>query len=340
MTIWALKGPSPKNYRTEQEYKDSVEFLSKSFKNGISRFGWGYTDEVDLTKLQNKPWQQMDDDEKICWSKANFLLEVEKGDWVIQINVPYWGACLAGQVIEEYSYEQTNNLVSDFRHMLSLDPKSIVEFERNDDEVLPIISSRLKLMGRYWCIQYEDEFLQTIQNLKAEAIGKRDEESVGIFYLKKDLSPLLKEISAKIQKTHPAAKLESFIAEVLRKVPNVISVYEHGRHKGWGTDNGADLIVTYKSGLSISNLEKEEQLVVQVKSFVGQHLETNAVKQIRDAITEFEAASGLIFTTAERTKNLEEAVEALSSELNKPIGIIAGAELAKFVLKYGGDLIL
>lgn len=340
MTIWALKGPSSGDYEEEQEYKDVLEFLSNSIKRGTSRFGWSYIDTADLTKLQNKPWQEMTEQEQSCWSKANFLLEVEKGDWVIHINIPYWGACLAGQVVEEYSFEQINNDFSEFRHTLKLDPQSVVEFERNDNEVLPIISSRLKLQGRYWRIQYEDEFLQTIQNVKGEILGKNEDESIGIFYLKKDLLPLLKDITNKIQKAHPTGKLESFIAEVLRKVPNVINVYEHGKHKGWGTDNGADLIVTYKSGLSFSNLEKEEKLVVQVKSFTGQHWETSAVEQIEDALTEFEAATGLIITTGESTENLEEAVEALSAKLNKPIGLIAGAEVAKFVLKYGGELIL
>lgn len=339
MTIFALKGPSSEDY-TQEELQEAQKFLTDSIKNGTSRFGWSYIDTADLTKLQNKPWQEMTEHEQNCWSKANFLLRVEIGDWIVHINLPYWGACIAGQVSEKYSFEQAGNDFEDYRHLLKIDIPTIVEFERNDDAVLPIISSRLKLQGGHWTIQYEPEFLQTIQNVKAEKLGKKEDESVGIFYLKKDLSPLLINITEKIQKTHPAGKLESFIAEVIRKIPNVINVYEHGKHKGWGTDNGADLIVTYKSGLSFSNLEKEEKLVVQVKSFTGQHWETIVVEQIEDAIIEFEAATGLIITTAESTKILEEAVEALSTKLNKPIGLIAGAEVAKFVLKYGGELIL
>lgn len=341
MTIWALKGPSSGDYDDEPgKYSKVLEFLSNSIRKGTSRFGWGYVDTADLTKLQDKPWQAMTKDEQNCWSKANFLLEVKKGDWVIHINLPYWGACFAGKVIEGYSFDLNDNEDEDYGHTLKLDPSSIVEFERNDDAVLPIIGSRLKLQGRYWRIQYADEFLQTIQNIRAESSGKKKDESVGVFYLKQDLTPLLKEITKKIQKAHPAGKLESFIAEVLRKVPNVISVTEHGKHKGWGTDNGADLIVNYKSGLSFSNLEKQEKLVVQVKSFTGEHWETNAVDQIGEALKEFDAATGLIITTAESTKNLEEAIEVLSSKLNKPIGLIAGQEVAKFVLKYGGELIL
>jgi len=339
MSIWAFKAPSQEDY-DHDEYQDVAKFLTSSIKNGVSRFGWGYVDEADLNILEPKLYVDMTDNEKQCWAKANFLLDIAIGDWIVHINLPYWGACLAGQVIETYKFEQEDNAVSDFRHMMKLDPNSIVEFERNDDAVLPIISSRLKLQGRYWSIQHEQEFLQTIENIKAEDLGKSIDESVGVFYLKKDLSPILQSITEKIQKTHPASHLENLVAEIFRKIPGVVDVRENGKYKGWGTDNGADLIVTYKSGLNVSNLEKEEKLVVQVKSYIGQHWDTNAVAQTETAINEYEAHAGLIITTAERTKGLEEAIEELSSRLNKPVGLIAGADVAKFVLKHGGDVVL
>ena len=158
-------------------------------------------------------------------------------------------------------------------------------------------------------------------------------------------------ITEKIYKTHPAGHLEGLIAEVFRKIPKVENVREHGKHKGWKTDNGADLIVTYKSGLSISNLEKDEILVVQVKSYGGQHWETNAIRQVEDAIKEFNANAGMLITTAESTPDLEKAIEDLSNKLSKPISeggldrdvpvsLIAGQDVAKFVLRHGGELIL
>ena len=185
MTIYALKGPSSEDY-AQEELQETQQFLTNSIKNGISRFGWSYIDEADLTKLQNKAWQEMNEKEQQCWAKANFLLGVKEGDWVVHINLPYWGACLSGQVSEPYSFEETENDFGDYRHLLKLDKNSIVEFERNDDGVLPIISSRLKLQGRCWTIQYVDEFLQTIENVKAETLEKKEDESVGIFYLKKE----------------------------------------------------------------------------------------------------------------------------------------------------------
>jgi hypothetical protein len=350
MTIFALKGPSPQDYEP-QELEDTRQFLSDSIKKGISRFGWSYIDTADLSQLKDKQWQEMTKEEQNCWSKASFLLNVQKGDWVVHINLPYWGACLAGEVTCNYCFEQEGNDFEDFRHLLRIDPSTVIEFERNDDAVVPLIGSRLKLQGRYWTIQYVDEFLETIKNLKDESVEINSNETIGLFYLKKDLSPLLKNITDKIQKTHPGGKLENLIAEIFRKIPNVINVTENGRFKGWASDQGADLIVTYRSGLSIINLEKEETLVVQIKSYTGQHWETTAVDQIESAIKQFKADAGLIMTTGESTEALEQAIEALSNRLSKeeqegginrtiPIGLIAGEEVAKFVLRYGGQLIL
>lgn len=339
MNIWAIKGPPQSDYDTV-EYSEVIDFLSSSIRNGISRCGWGNIETADLRVLNGKSWDEMTKDEMLCWNKANFLLGIRKGDWIIHINVPHWGACLTGQVVEEYYFEYPNNKLSDYRHILRLDNTTIFEFERNDERVHPIFASRLKLQGRFWTISFHDEFLQTIENFSNQAFSKTEKDSVGIFYLKQDLSPLFKNVTNMIQKTHPGGSLEGLIADVFRNVPNVTNVSEHGKHKGWGTDNGADLIVTYKSGLSLCNLEKVEKLVVQVKSYTGQHWETNAVDQIVTAIKEFDAASGLIITTAHSTDILEKAIENRSDEIGKPIGLIAGENVAKFVLTYGGGLIL
>jgi len=350
MAIWAFKGPTVADYNAA-DFKKVIEFLSSSFTNGLARFGWGYTDKADLHKLDQKSFAEMDEHERKCWDKANFLLDIKPGDWVVQINLPSWGACLAGEVTKPYLFEQKDNETSDYRHLVHINPMSVVQFKRNDDNVLPIISSRLKLQGRKWRIHYEKEFHQTIQNIKSENLGKKKDESVGLFYLKKDLSPLLASLTDKIHKTHPASHLEGLIADVFRKVPRVTNVRENGKHRGSGTDYGADLIVTYKSGLSLSNLEKEEILVVQVKSYIGYHSEVYAISQIEDAIKEFNANAGMLVTTATSTLNLEKAIEELSNRLSKstekgglgkdiPISLIAGEDVAKFVLRFGGELLL
>ena len=339
MNIWALKPPSTGDYTPEQ-LKERLDFLADSATNGISRFGWSHKDEANLEKLKSKSWNEMSDSEVYFWKNGSFLKEICVGDWVVHINLPSWGMCIAGQVVEGYSFEEENNKYGDYRHMLKIDPNTVIKFDRNNERVLPIISSRLKLQGRYWRIYQIDDFQKTIENLRTESLNKSEDESVGLFYLKQELLPILEPIKQAIQKTHPGSKLENLIAEIFRKIPGVLDVQETGKYKGWGTDHGADLVVTYKSGLPIANLTTEEKLVIQVKSYVNQHWETNAVNQIETAISKYSAHSGLIITTGEKTKVLEDAVEVLNNKLNKPIALIAGDEVAKFVLTYGSNLIM
>src|ERR1035441_3709187 len=119
MNIYALKGPSSADYDSQDELQQVQHFLADSIKSGLSRFGWGYDDGVDLTLLKDKPWQEMTrKEERDCWAKANFLLGVEKNDWVVHINLPCWGSCIAGQVTDTYSFEQAGNQFGDYRHLL------------------------------------------------------------------------------------------------------------------------------------------------------------------------------------------------------------------------------
>ncbi len=158
MTIWAFNKP-------DEEEEGKIEFLSKSLKQGIARFGWGWSDADNLKKLAQQNENEMSEVDKIKF-KNKFLLEIKKGDWIVQINVPQWGIVTAGKVIEEYDFEETDNAVRDFRHFFKLEPNSIIEFDRNDPNVDPEISKRLKLQGRYWRIHLEELFLQSISQLK------------------------------------------------------------------------------------------------------------------------------------------------------------------------------
>lgn len=121
------------------------------------------------------------------------------------------------------------------------------------------------------------------------------------------------------------------MAEVFRKVPDVIEVKENGA--GWKTDFGADLIVKTKKDL----------IVVQVKSFVGEVWNTACVDQIKTAIEKFDATYGIIITTGQSTPVLDNAVKKLADDMKKKnikVRLVSGAGVAKFVLKYGLKLII
>jgi len=326
MTIWAFNQPA-------EEY---VKFVSASVHRGTSRFGWSWFDDANLNLLKNKNWEDMTNDEKDVWSKSGFLLDIIKDDWIVHINTPKWGECSAAQVIEPYYFDQepTEN---DYRHCIRVDQKSVIEFERNNPNIHPLVSRKLKLRGRFWRIYCEDEFFQSINNLKNNAVNLHN-ESKGTFFLKKELSGPLKDITALIHKNHDGKNLEGFMAAVLEKVPFVENVIENG--SGWGTDYGADLIVEYRSGLPVSGLEKIEKIVVQIKSYKDEHWETNAVDQIKTGIIQYEADAGLLISTATATEQLQEAIDKLSTEIQKPVALLAGKDVAKFVMKYYGDELL
>lgn len=325
MAIWAFNLPG-------NQY---VDFIKKSLEQGISRFGWGYIDSADLRKLSLKHWSEMTEHEMKIFKKASFLRNIKKGDWIVHINIPKMGRVTAGQVIEEYNFEEQNNEISDFRHFFKLDLKTIVEFNRNNQNVHPLISRKLKLRGRYWRIYTEKEFFESLDNLKNNVVAIEGNSSIGLYYFKTELEAILKSISTSIHNTHPEKKLEPFLATIFRNVPNVTDVKVNG--SGWGTDYGADIIVKYNTGIELLDLMKEETLVVQVKSYEGKHIKLDAVSQIKTAIQTFEASYGIIITTAESSENIEIEIEKVENEINVPIRLIAGVDVAKFVLKYGAD---
>ncbi|GAB6064374.1 restriction endonuclease [Deferrisoma palaeochoriense] len=325
MTIWAFNKPG-------DEY---LQFVVKSLRDGVSRFGWSYFEGADLEDLKKKSWGDMDDDEKKVWAKASFLLDIQKDDWIVHINVPRWGFCSAARVQGEYYFDKSSQN-EDYRHCVPVDKSSIVEFDRNDPNVHPLVSRKLKLRGRYWRVYCEKEFFESINRLKESCISLGDEQK-GLYYLKQELSEPLGDIAQIIHKTHDGKNLERFLAAVFREVPFVEDVIENGF--GWGTDYGADLIVEYHSGLPVPGLEKTEKLVVQIKSYEGEHWDTSAVDQIEEAIAKYDADAGLILTTAQKTNNLQKAVDQRSEMLQKPISVLAGEDLAKFVLKYYGKVL-
>ncbi len=330
MSIWVFNGPSDVT-------SEVIQLIYKSILDGKSRFGWSFVDEADLNNSRTKPWTEKTEKEKVCWQRTSFLLNIKKGDWVVHINVPEYGKCTAAEVVNEYHFDKNGiacSWGSDFRHALTIDTNSIITFDRNSPNVLPIISAKLKLRGRYWRIYLENEFHESIQNLKENKCSETGLNK-NLHYFRKDLVNPLKNITELIHKNFNRKDLEILVAEVFKNIPNVIDVKENG--SGYKSDRGADIIVTYQSGLPIPELSFENTLIVQVKSFAGDHLETNAVNQLKDGITTFNGDAGLLITTGYSTDKLENAINELSEELNKPISILSGGNLAAFILRYIGS---
>ncbi|HEX3035885.1 MAG TPA: restriction endonuclease [Thermodesulfobacteriota bacterium] len=124
---------------------------------------------------------------------------------------------------------------------------------------------------------------------------------------------------------------------MLQKIPGVVDV----RWQGGAGDHGADILVTFEAGLPIPGLENEYAVVVQVKSFEGEHWDTRAVEDIRRAFEYYpEASMGLIISTASAsTTVLDNALDKLKEESGKPIALLIGPDVAAFLLRFGAKLL-
>lgn len=312
MNVWAF---------AKIDDDDARKLVYESIKDGKSRFGWSGEPDSDL----RKKWD----------SKQAFLLSIRKGDWIVHVNMPQWGKCVAVRVTGEYGHDEGLQCEwgTDFRHYIPIDASSLLEFDRNDPAVLPSVN--LSPRTRQHRVLAVDDFLESIENLRTKKIKLAPGESRELHHLRKDTDKVLHGLTELMHKNHKSKTLEGLLASVFRGIPGVVEVNENGY--GWKSDYGADLIVTMKS--SLVNLQFENRIVIQVKSFEGDHYDLSAVEQVRTALTHFEADAGMVITTAKKTRELIEAVQKLSTELDKPIDIIAGEDVARFVIENGKDLL-
>ena len=337
MTVWVYNPP---------DTAEKVDFVYASLKKGISRYGWSFIKNGDLTMLSKKGYANLNSEELNCYNRTKFLSSIEKGDWIVHVNVPKWGECTAGVVKGTYKWDDEPNKIGvgeysedgDLRATIELDINTIIEFNRKDPNITPYVRLRLGLMGAHWRIHDTDEFMRSVDNLRKKTVDTKSNVEYGLYYLKEDFKPHLNSIAMSIHKNHPGKSLEQLIALIFENVPNVINVKANG--SGFGTDYGADLIVTYSTGLPIDRLQTEKVLVPQIKSFSGVHYETDAVEQIETAIKKYDADVGLIISTATASTELMKRVETAQDKMNVPIALMCGEEVAAFILKYGSEYVL
>ena len=315
--------------------KGDVEWaqaLGVSLREGVGRFGWSSIDNGDLRRLQSRideaGWDDLNEHERDCFQ--GFLLDLNVGDWVIYINIPTKGYCTMARVTGPYYWEKLDR---DFNHRFLVDPETVHEFDRNDSTVHPALSARLKLRGRYWRVNADAEFELLLSGQASQKPFLRRTPQDSATLLQAEIEPLLKQITARIQHTHPNYDLEKLLELIFRAMPRVLRV----NRQGGAGDNGADLIVEYEGGLPIPALLTQHTCIVQAKSFTGEHWDTRAVEDIRRAFSKYPTAEvGLIVSTADAsTPILDAAVEKLREETGKPVHLLIGADVARFILRFG-----
>ena len=268
------------------------------------------------------------------FGKNRLLLEIHKGDWIVHINMPEYGKCVAVQTAGEYQFDNglSCDWGTDFNNIIPNEPSTIVEFDRNNINVLP--SVRLRPLKRIERVYQADDFFESLDNLKKNKINPHPAESRSSIHLKNRLSKLLPEITKAIHEMNRGKEFEIFLDKIFSSLPNVKST---PNGFGWKTDNGADLLVEFWN--PIFGIDLTTKLVVQAKSYEGQQFDLSGVDQVVEGIKKFEADGGLLITTADKTPSLEDYIQKQSDELKKPIYLIAGIEVAEFVLKHAPEML-
>lgn len=322
--------------------EDMASTVYESLLAGEGRFGWSYVPTADLRQLKSRieksGWEGLSEDEKKCYQP--FLLDFKQGDFVVYVNVPEWGKCTVARVTGEYYFKWDGD-GSDFNHRFPADPKSVFQFSRNSESVPPKLRTRLKLQGRKWRISAISEFEELLNKWKSGTLSDAGYTAeTDRSFLSRELAPLLSRMTRVIHETHPKTALEGLIAEVIKRIPGVIK--DSVKLQGGRGDHGADIRFEYEESIPFPELGlgRPRKVVVQVKSFEGEHWDDTAVRDIERALQEYQADYGLIVSSADKSGEvLDRQLEELTTRIGKPIGLIIGQDLARFILKYGQDLI-
>lgn len=315
--------------------QDWAERISVSLADGEGRFGWSYIETADLRNLteriEQQGWDSLSDEEKNCYQ--NFLLDLREGDYVIYINLPQWGQCTLARVTGEYYWKWDG---SDFNHRFPVDPSSVKAFDRNDVAVERALSARLKLQGRWWNVYAEDEFLRLLDRIREGRLGEKSTPESRLCLLGDQIRPLLKSVTEKIQWTHPNYDLEHLVELVLLSDPHL-----KVERRGGAADHGADLIVVSEQIHPITGRIQQRKYIIQVKSFVGEHTDLQAARDLKRAFEKYrDADEGIVISTASQAASaLEEELDKVRQQTGKVIQLLIGEDVASFLIRHGWELI-
>lgn len=295
--------------------------IYNAIKEGKSRFGM-WDQEVSLREQYH--------------GANGFLLNIKPGDWIVHVNLPAYGQCVAVQVCGEYDFDQGVECAwgRDFCNYLTVDPSTLIEFSSNDTNVLPSVN--LRPMRRGQRVLNVADFLTSIKNLKTSRYNDVTPSLRSIIHLRERVNQdVLPRLTQAIQEMNKGKDFEIFLHEVFMQMPHTVSV-KNGF--GWRTDHGADLLVDFQN--PIGGVTLSTRLVVQAKSYSGAHHDLNAVDQIVEGMEKYNADGGLLITTGQATETLENYAAEKSEACGRTIDLIAGPEVGRFVLRHAPHLLI
>jgi hypothetical protein len=300
---------------------DARQKVYEHIKQGKSRFGM---------------WDQQVSLRDEYHGRNGFLLRIQKGDWIVHVNCPRYGLCVAVQATGEYGFDEGIDCSwgKDFCNFIPIDPATVMEFDRTDPNVVPSVN--LAPMRRGQRVLQVGDFLRSLDNLRQAKFSNATGGLRGLAHLRERVEEeLLPRIAALIHEMNRGKEFERFLHKIFEAMPNTVSI-QNGF--GWRSDQGADLIVEFQTPLIGVTLTS--RLAVQAKSFEGDHFDLKAVDQLVEAIKAYEADGGLLITTARKTEQLEDCMREAAQKTRKAIDLIAGNDVARFVIRYAPEMLV
>lgn len=285
-------------------------------------------DEIGRGRSRFGMWDQQISLRDEYYGKNRLLLEIRPGDWIVHINMPEYGKCVAVQAAGEYQFDVGLTCPdgrTDFNNVIPNRPETIVEFDRRDPNVVPSIN--LGPMKRIQRVYQVGDFLFSLENLRQNKYGGVALADRASVHLQDRVKGMLSEITKAIHEMNKSKEFERFLQKVFSSVPGAKAT---PNGFGWRSDHGADLLVEFAS--PVFGIGLTSSLAVQAKSYEGDHFDLKGVDQIVEGVRKYGADAGLLITTANRTQRLEDYIQTKSEELD--IYLIAGPEVAEFVLRH------
>jgi hypothetical protein len=294
----------------------------------VAIFGWSWDSAFDLNNTTN--WSY--------YGKAKFLKNIKSGDKIIYVHYnsnkditeDHYGDCTIMNVVGEYSFNtDIVSICGDFGHSIPIDTNSIISFNRNDAAVHPLVSKSLKPRSSYQRLYSENELNESLNNIK---IGTAPN------YFINEINSIMDKIPDIIQAHHPDKILEKFMQPILEKIYSNqyddVDIKING--SGWGTDYGADLIISYKENLEDLAITKEHIAVAQVKSYKWSINDDKAIEQCITAMQTYNAEYALLITTASTSEDFTRKIDEynLNDKSLGKISLIDGKKVAQLFIKY------
>ncbi|MEQ9498737.1 MAG: restriction endonuclease [Deltaproteobacteria bacterium] len=322
----------------------ATAFFASELEQGRLRQGWGYRNEHDLRRVQERVRrkEELSPELQSVWRNRRLLDSehdgLQPGDLLLLPHVPQHGLWSIARVSGRYRFELSAVVseagTNDYGHIVPVEPfrdrdGCIARVHPQNEYVDARLRTTMRARSRMWSIDSlgnaVDDLITAIEAGRDTHQPQGDEDRTFSY-----VNALRQEAWRILASTYQAAELERLIKVLFERL------YPDGHvdHVAGPAERGADLVLYTADPLGL-----EYRVVIQVKHHVGVHDDVHALDQIKQATEFYGAHAGVVVTTAEDvSEKFAARCEALQSELRINVKIITREELLSLLLQHVGPL--